>query len=247
MERFVSVWKVVWLCLWACVATAVVFLPVMVSALLSPTGNLAFTLSQAWAWVMLKTTGCRICVRGRERIQRGRSYVIISNHQSQFDSLALVLGLKVQFRWVIKKELLKIPLFGYALYASRNVFIDRSDTRSAMRSVREGIRRLPPGVSVLFFAEGTRSLDGRIQEFKKGGFVAALEGGLPVLPVTVNGSRRILPKKSLVFHPGRMEVVLGEPIETRGTTRENLDELVRKTREVIVANFDPDYPGPRSC
>lgn len=237
--------KVVWISLWAAIATLVLFLPVTLAALLSRTGNLAFTLSKIWAHIMLKVTWVRPVVRGREKIRPGQSYIIISNHQSEYDILAIVTTLGIQYRWIIKKELRKAPMFGYALYASRNIFIDRGDPEQAMQSIRNGLARLPEGVSVMFFAEGTRSADGSIAPFKKGGFLMAVEKGLPVLPVTVNGSRRVLPKKSLVFNPGTIEVVVGDPIETRGYTRENLQELVDRTRDVVVSNFNPDYPAAK--
>ncbi len=191
---------------------------------------------------MLKTTWVRLESNGNDNIRKGRSYVIISNHQSHFDSLALVMKLGIQFRWIIKKELRKIPLFGFALYRSRNIFIDRSDRHKAVESISEGMKRLPAGASVMFFAEGTRSSDGEIQAFKKGGFATALESGLPILPVTVNGSRKVLPKGSLAFNPGVIEVVIGKPISTKQYSHDNLEDLMGKTREIIVSNFNPCYP-----
>jgi 1-acyl-sn-glycerol-3-phosphate acyltransferase len=235
----VSYLKIVWLASWAGLATVVLFLPIILAALLSSTGNLAFQLSRVWAWVMLKAAGVRTRIRGKEKIERGRSYVVIVNHQSLYDIPTLVTALGIQFRWIIKKEILKVPLFGHALYASRNIFIDRSNRESAVESIHRGMARLPPGASVLFFAEGTRSPDGEIHDFKKGGFVTAIEGKLPILPVTVNGSRRVLPKKSVVFQPGSIEVVVGDPIETTGCAGGVLEELMRSTRNTIVANFDP--------
>jgi len=105
------------------------------------------------------------------------------------------------------------------------------------------MKRLPAGVSVMFFAEGTRSADGTIHKFKKGAFATAVETGLPILPVTINGSRRILPKKSLVFNPGIMEVVIGRPVVTENFTHDNLNDLIDKTRNIIVSNFNPNYPA----
>lgn len=233
--------KVVWISLWAAAATLLLFLPITLAALLSSTGNLAFTISKAWAHIVLAVTFVRPRIRGREKIVRGRSYVIISNHQSEYDILSIVTTLGIQYRWIIKKELRTVPLFGYALYASRNIFIDRGDHEQAMHSIRHGLERLPDGVSVLFFAEGTRSVDGHIGPFKKGGFIVALERGLPILPVTVNGSRRVLPKKSLVFTPGPIEVVVGDPIETKGWSKDDMEGLMQKVRETIVSQFDPYY------
>ena len=126
-------------------------------------------------------------------IRKGQAYIIISNHQSHFDALALVTMLDIQFRWVAKKELLKIPIFGQALYAARNIFVDRSDSQKAVKSIQDGIKRLPPGVDILFFAEGARSPDGTLQAFKKGGFMTAIKASIPILPVSVNGSWKVLP------------------------------------------------------
>jgi 1-acyl-sn-glycerol-3-phosphate acyltransferase len=239
---FFNIVKIIWISFWAAVATLAVFFPVILAAILSKTGNLAFSISKVWAHIMLKATCVRPMIRGREKIIKGKSYIIISNHQSEYDILAIVTTLGIQFRWIIKKELLKMPLFGYALYKSRNIFIDRGQGEAAMKSIREGMERLPEGVSLMFFAEGTRSADGAIQPFKKGGFVMAMEHALPILPVTVNGSRKVLPKNSLVFHPGPIEVVISDPIETAGFRPESLDALMEKTRETIVSNFRPDFP-----
>jgi len=192
---------------------------------------------------MLAVSFVRTEIKNKARITKGRSYVIISNHQSHYDILALVTTLGVQFRWFIKREILKVPLFGYGLYASRNIFIDRSDTARAIESINKGIERLPTGASAMVFAEGTRSSDGRIQEFKKGGFVTAIMRKIPILPVTVNGSRRVLPKGSLVVKPGTIQAVIGDPIDTSGYTTETVQALIDKTRRTIMANFDPEYRG----
>jgi 1-acyl-sn-glycerol-3-phosphate acyltransferase len=241
--RPVDALKIAWISLWAVVMSLVLFIPVTAAALLSTTGNLAFTLSKIWAHAMLKVTGVKVVIRGREKIVPGTPYVIISNHQSEYDIFAVVTSLRIQFRWIIKMELRHVPLFGYALYASRNIFIDRRDHEQAVKSIRLGTGRLPPGCSVIFFAEGTRSPDGTIREFKKGGFSLALERGFEILPVTVNGSRRIMPKGSLVFTPGVIEVVVGDPIDVLSYTRENIQDLMDRTRGVVVSNFLPDYPG----
>jgi 1-acyl-sn-glycerol-3-phosphate acyltransferase len=233
--------KVFWLFFWAILATVILFLPIMISTLLSRTGNLPFQVSKLWARLMLFVTNVRVDIRNREKIDPSKSYVIISNHQSLFDILALVTTLGIQFRWVIKIELLKIPLFGYALYASRNIFIDRSNRQKAIESINKGMNRLPEGVSVMFFGEGTRSPDGEIKAFKKGGFNLAVQRGLPILPVTVNGSRSVLPKKSMIFKSGRIEVVISDPIEVKNYTDANLDVLIETTRNAVIANFKPDF------
>jgi 1-acyl-sn-glycerol-3-phosphate acyltransferase len=235
--------RVAWLFLWALMATLILCIPVIIAALLSRTGNLAFSLSKIWAYIMLAVSFVRTEIKNKEKILKGQSYVIISNHQSQYDILALVTTLGIQFRWFAKKEVLKIPIFGYALYASRNIFLDRSNTARAIESINKGMERLPHDASVMVFAEGTRSADGRIQEFKKGGFMAAIIRRIPILPVTVNGSRRILPKGDLVVKPGKIQIVIGDSIDTAGYTTDTVQELIDKTRRVIMANFDPGYRG----
>lgn len=236
--------KAAWIVFWWATFSILFFVPITLAGLLSRTGNLAFKLCQAWVWWGKTIAGVRIETRGTERLDPRRKYVIISNHQSFYDIPALMLGLGVQFRWVIKKSFVYVPLFGWALYFCRHVFIDRSNPKKAIRAMGEAARRLPPGVSVAVFAEGTRSDDGVVREFKAGGFLMATRAELPIVPVTVNGSWRVMPdKRSLAFHPGRIQVVVGEPIETTGEGRQQLGALIARTRDAVVANLDPDYPG----
>jgi 1-acyl-sn-glycerol-3-phosphate acyltransferase len=243
MKSIFNTIRVAWLFLWACIATMILAIPVILAGLLGRTGNLAFSLTQIWAYTMLAVSFVRTEIKNKAKIFKGRSYIIISNHQSLYDILALVTTLGIQFRWFIKKEILKVPVFGYGLYAARNIYLDRTDTAKAIESINKGMDRLPRGASVMVFAEGTRSEDGRIQEFKKGGFMAAILRKIPILPVTINGSRRILPKGSSVVKPGKIQVVVGDPIETHGYTSATVQELMDKTRQSIMANFDPGYTG----
>lgn len=222
-------------------ATLVLAIPIIAAGLLGRTGNLAFTLSKLWAYTMLAVSFVRVEIKNKEKIQKGTSHIIISNHQSLYDIISLVTTLGIQYRWFIKREVLKVPLFGYGLYASRNIFIDRRNTDKAIESINKGIKRLPKGASVMVFAEGTRSPDGQIHEFKKGGFMVAVAHKMPILPVTVNGSRRVLPKGSLVFKPGKIQVVVGDPIDTSGYTADTVDGLIAKTRQTVMKNFNSEY------
>jgi 1-acyl-sn-glycerol-3-phosphate acyltransferase len=243
MKSVFNTIRIAWLFLWACIATAILAIPVIAAGLLGRTGNLAFSLTKLWAYTMLAVSFVRTEIKNKEKIIKGQSYIIISNHQSQYDILALVTRLGIQFRWFIKKEILKVPIFGYGLYAARNIYLDRTNTAKAIESINKGMDRLPKGAGVMVFAEGTRSADGRIQEFKKGGFMAAIIRKLPILPVTVNGSRRVLPKGGMVVKPGKIRVVVGDPIETGNYTADTVQELMDKTRTVIMANLDPGYTG----
>lgn len=232
-----SLFKIVWLYAWAVIATLIVFIPIMIISLIAPQSNAGFQLSRFWALILITAAGVRLKIHHRDRIDPGQSYIIISNHQSHFDSLALVRTLGIPYRWVAKTELQRIPLFGHALRALGTVFIDRTDRESAISSIHRGVSQLPAGVSLIFFPEGTRSSDGTINSFKKGGFITALETKWPILPVTVNGSRAILPKGSLVFQSGTIEIVVGDPIESGDCKPDEIDFLMEKTRSAIVGNF----------
>jgi 1-acyl-sn-glycerol-3-phosphate acyltransferase len=241
-----SLYKIIcalWLGFWATIATIILCIFIIPAGLLSCTGNLAFSLSKLWAYTMLAVSFVRTEIKNKDKIRKGTSYIIIANHQSHYDILALVTTLGIQFRWIIKKEILKVPIFGYGLYASRNIFIDRSNTAKAIESMNKGFERLPKGVSVMVFAEGTRSPDGKIHEFKKGGFVTAIRRKMPILPVTVNGSRRVLPKKSLALKPGKIQIVVGDPIDVTHYTVDTVQDLIDNTRQVIIASFNPAYTG----
>jgi len=229
--------KIVWLFFWLVIATLLVFPPITLASLFSKTGNGMFQLARFWAWLILKVSAVHIVVRGADKIDRSRSYMIISNHQSHFDGPALAWGLGgLQFRWIAKKELLDIPFFGHCLNSSRNIFIDRSNRESANASIQRGMRMLPAGAGVMCFAEGTRSDTGRVGPFKKGGFAAAVQHEMALLPITINGSRHVLPKGSLLFRRGIIELVIADPIETAGKSPHDLDELINVTRQVILSN-----------
>ncbi len=243
MSSFIKILKSMWILFWSSLLTLILFIPITLSAFLSTTGNMAFNFCKMWTWVGLRIGFVHLSTRGRNKVKDGQSYIIVSNHQSLYDIPALMNGLDMQFRWIIKKELLKIPLFGYALYASRHVFIDRTNTNKSIESINKAMERLPKGVSVMFFAEGTRSFDGKVGKFKKGGFIIAIQRGLPILPVTVNGSHKFMPdKNTMAFYPGPIEVVIGDPIETSMYTKETINELIDKTRKAIVSNHNPDFP-----
>jgi 1-acyl-sn-glycerol-3-phosphate acyltransferase len=229
--------KIAWLAFWAVTATLLVFPPLTLVSLFSKTGNSMFQLARLWAWIILSVTGVHLAVQGRDNIDPSQAYMIIANHQSHFDGPALAWGLGgLQFRWIAKRELLKIPIFGHCLNSSRNIFIDRSNRETALASIENGLRRLPPGAGVMCFAEGTRSATGHIGPFKTGGFAAALRHGLPILPVTINGSRRILPKGSICYRKGLIELVIAAPLETAGKSVADLEGLIRETRRIIQAS-----------
>ena len=243
-SRFKNAWpravRVVWLGGWLIGATLVISFLIFLVSPFSRTGKSIYGLALFWAKILCRVARIKIRTRGLERLDRRRSYVIIANHQSHYDSPALALGLAgLQLCWIAKQELRKIPLFGHCLSLIHTIFIDRSDRETAMASIRQGLQRVPAGVSMICYAEGTRSADGRIGRLKKGGFAAAVENGRPLLPITINGSRRVLPKGSLVFNPGTIELIIGTPIETCPHDMDRLDDLITQTRNLILSRFNP--------
>jgi 1-acyl-sn-glycerol-3-phosphate acyltransferase len=215
--------------------------PLILVSLLTASGTPTYVMMRWWAMMVTKGMGLTFSLHGAERFVPGTSYIITPNHQSNADILALVLTLPMPFRWVIKKELLKIPLFGWALASTGAIALDRTDKSQAVKSLREGAGKLRNGWSVLIYPEGTRSSDGRLQAFKKGAFMLAVQTGITILPVTCNGAFRVMPKKSLMIRPGHITVTVGEPVPCQEKTETDVPELMEKTRREIEKNFDEDY------
>jgi 1-acyl-sn-glycerol-3-phosphate acyltransferase len=195
----------------------------------------AFHCGTVWAWALCRTNFTKVVVEGREHADPNTSFVIMSNHQSLFDTLAIYGHLFRQFRWVMKKELRQVPVLGWACDEIGHIYIDRSNREAAIASLREAQEKLEPGVSVLFFPEGHRSDDGQLGEFKKGGFKMALQMGLPILPITVSGAADVLPAQSLMLLPGTIRITIHEPVETSSCSEENIQELMGDVRDRIAS------------
>jgi 1-acyl-sn-glycerol-3-phosphate acyltransferase len=178
------------------------------------TGKLFHTLARFWAYGTLKVCGVKVIVEGRENVDFSRSYIYVSNHASQFDIPAVVAAIPDQIRIVYKKELEKIPIFGWGLkYGKTYIGIDRGRGQDAIQSLEKAASRIRNGASVLLFGEGTRSPDGKLQQFKRGPFNLAMRAGVPIVPVAINGSYKILPKHSFRIRPGTITLVLSSPIK----------------------------------
>jgi len=199
-----------------------------------------------WARILSFFTPMWVSITGAEHAHRSRSYVVVCNHQSQYDILLVYGYLDLDLKWVMKQELRKIPGVGIGCEKAGHIFIDRNNPRRARAAVTAALNRLGDGIGILFFAEGTRSLDGRLQAFKKGAFRLAIEQQLPVLPVTLLGTRDILPAKTLRLFPGRGRMIIHPAIETKGMDSSQLDGLMARTRETIAAAM-PVELRPRSA
>jgi len=186
-------------------------------------------------------SGTRIKITGQEKIQKNQSYIVISNHQSLFDVWALIGKIPLQLRWIVKLEIRKMPIFGYALERMGHIYINRKTRSAAASSLEKAARKIKGGTSVIIFPEGTRSKDGHLLRFRRGGGIIALKSGVPILPVTVIGSRFVLPKDTLNLMPGKIEVIVGDIIDPGQFDENRIDDLMDTVKSAIEKNLDLDY------
>ncbi|MFN8640613.1 MAG: lysophospholipid acyltransferase family protein [Candidatus Binatia bacterium] len=223
---------------WIAVSTIVLGTAATVLALITRRGWPIDVLGRLWSRGIVRVCGIDLEVQGLERLQPGQSYIFISNHLSNFDIWCTLARMPFAVHFVAKKELLRIPVFGQALAVSNHIVIDRADPAAAIARINAATARQQAGMRILFYAEGTRSRDGRVHEFKKGGVSLALLTQLPIVPLSVSGTRKFLPRGCAVIRPGgRVRLVLGEPIPTAGLPFEARDELNARVRQAVVANF----------
>ncbi len=210
-------------------------------------GRLFHTLARFWAKTALAICRVRVRVKGLENLDPNRSYVYVSNHASMFDIPAILASVPDQIRIVYKRELEVIPFFGWGLKWGHYVGIDRGRSSKAMKSIEEAIGKIRNGQSLLLYAEGTRTLNGKLQPFKRGAFNIAVRAGVPVIPLIVNGSFKILPKRSLVINPGEVELVLEKPIVITGESgREAEVHLMEQVHAAIESQYIDQSSGEES-
>ncbi len=204
-------------------------------AALGPTHDLVSRIYRDFARVALLGCGARLVCVGEEQLEAERPYVLVSNHQSHLDSMAILASLpRHGVRFVAKEELGRIPLFGHALRATGSVFVARTDTRADVGRLDERGAALVKRVCVVFFAEGTRSTDGRLHPFKKGAAAFALKNRMPLVPIGVHGSYEILPPGWEVKRSGTVAVSIGKPIETAGRNLDERESLTETLRSCVA-------------
>lgn len=212
-----------------------IFGPVaIIASKLAGKGTPAHYIAKIWARCVLAVCGVKIMISGRDNVPSDRPVIFACNHASQVDILVLYLALPVEFRFVVKEELFKVPIMGLAMKAAGYIPIKRSGGKAAMRSLSKAAQRIKEGASVVIFPEGTRSLDGKLAPFKPGGFLLAARSGCPVVPVAISGSNRILRKGSFVAHPGTVKVTIGESVAMRKEGgRLKREELMNETWQAV--------------
>jgi 1-acyl-sn-glycerol-3-phosphate acyltransferase len=199
-----------------------------------PRGNLVVFICRVWARGALAAGGVRLEVEMHRAVDPRRGYVVMANHCSYFDVLALLAVLPGQYRIVAKRSLFLIPIFGWALRANGFIPVDRHDRSRAREIWAAAGDRLSRGASVLFYPEGTRSLDGCVHAFQRGAFLVAMHNDAPILPVGVHGAWPIMPRQRFSVQPGPIGVRIGEPVETAGRSVRDKRELIEQVRREVA-------------
>jgi len=221
--------------------TILVCLAIIIISPFDKKGNAVHYIGKFWSLLNVFLSGTRLTIRGKEKINTNLTHIVMSNHQSLFDVWALIGKLPLQIRWIVKSEIRKIPIFGYTLERMGHVYVDRKNRTAAYTSLETASSKIKKGTSVIIFPEGTRSKDGGLLKFRMGGIIIALKSGVPILPVTVNGSRFVLPKNTLALMPGKIEIVVGDMIDPGKYDENHRDELMEKIRSAIHENLDLEY------
>ena len=238
MQKLRNVMYTVVVAVWVLVATIVLGCTVIVAAFFSKKGHGPHLVARAWARSILWVSRVKVEVNGLENLPLDAPCILMPIHQSNFDIPVLLGRLPIQFRWLAKAELFKIPIFGRGMRGCGYISIDRSNRKSAFRSLADAAQRIRDGASVLIFPEGTRSRDGEIGAFKKGGFVLTVDAGVPIVPIIIYGTRAIMPKGSFLLKPGDAYMEILPPIASSGYTRETKDQLIMDIRETLLTAFD---------
>jgi 1-acyl-sn-glycerol-3-phosphate acyltransferase len=211
----------------------------MLSTIVDKSGRSFHRFALLWSRVGLFVAGVELAVEGTELVPRGQPLIFMGNHQSNFDVLALFQAVPVRFNWLAKEELFKIPVFGRSIRCAGYIPIDRSDGRKALGSLKRAAEIVKGGTSVAIFPEGTRSNDGELLPFKRGGFMLGVRAGVPIVPFSIRGSMAVNPPDNfLMLRKGTIRVRFSEPIPVKSSGSEVLPEIMEKVRKAIAAGLE---------
>jgi len=210
-----------------CVLLCVLFFPIFGPDWVS------YNVGVLWGRVILYASLTRVRVIGREHLESQKSYILIANHSSSFDVYAIFGWIGRPIRWVMKKELTKIPLFGWLTKASGQIAVDRSNSQAAIDSINEARKSLKPGVSVMIFPEGTRSKNGELKPFKKGAYHFAFDMRYDIVPIAIKGANKVKRPGSFFGSLGKIDIIISKPLKIGAYKREEMLTLVDKTKQII--------------
>jgi 1-acyl-sn-glycerol-3-phosphate acyltransferase len=207
------------------------------SSLFDRRGYFAHGCARAWSWLILKTTGVRVRVEGLDRIEPGKTYVFVSNHQSIYDTPVVFASLPYQLRIIAKESLARFPVLGWHLRRGGHLFVDRRhpDRQGILSRWRALVSE---GLSLIIYAEGTRSPDGRVARFKAGSFLLAIEAGLPIVPLAIINTRQVMPKSRLRTEPADVTLVVHDAIQPPALPEPTVHDakaLADQVRAIVAA------------
>ncbi|MBN1579051.1 MAG: 1-acyl-sn-glycerol-3-phosphate acyltransferase [Chitinispirillaceae bacterium] len=190
-----------------------------------------------WMRSFLWITGVKVVVRGIEKLRNDKQYIFVANHQSHLDIPVLVGALHQQLSFIAKKELFAIPFFGWGMYALGHIWIDRSNARKAHASIHRALQRLRKDkISLVLFPEGTRSIDGKIGQFKQGSFLLVQQAGVEMVPLAIQNSSQLLPKHTMFVRSGTVSLTVCEPINFgESMNKADISEMVRGIIEEVIS------------
>ena len=220
-----------------CLYTVVMATLSLLFSLYDPKGRRQHWCAQTWCRMIARTVGVRVRVHGAHHIRPHTSYVFLSTHQSLMDIPAMLGYLPAQLRIAAKKSLFRVPFMGWHLARAGHIPIDRSSTENAVASMQRAASYLRDGICAFIFPEGTRSRDGCLHKFKKGGFKLAIQSKAPIIPITIIGSRQVLPPDEIIFRAGPIDMYVDEPIPTEGLSDEDIEVLMEKVYNCMAKHF----------
>jgi 1-acyl-sn-glycerol-3-phosphate acyltransferase len=238
VQRLYPLWQWLVFVPLAVVVTVVAALVAVPTALFVSPRLANVELAVRWCRFLAFLAPVKVEIEGLEHADPAQSFVVVANHQSQFDIPVIYGFCGLDLRWVMKAELGWIPFIAQACQAIGHIQVNRRDPEQARRAINKAVSRLKPGTGILFFAEGTRSRSGELLPFKKGAFRVAVDQQLPILPMTVVGSRDVMAADSIRIRPGRIRLIIHPPVDTRGKGIGELDELKDQVRDTIARGLE---------
>ena len=210
----------------------------VLARLIDSSNNLSHRVSSLWGHWLCLLNGIRVDIEGLEHISQDHAQIFVANHQGFFDIFALNGFLPVQLRWVAKSSLFKIPFVGWSMAVSGYIPVERGNRKKSYQAFLATIEQLKVGNSIVIFPEGTRSTDGTIGPFKKGGPLLSVRSGAPLVPVTLLGTGNIIKKGSGIIKPGRIQIIISPPISSDAVKEDKEENVLRTLRGIICKNYE---------
>ncbi|MBC8479268.1 MAG: 1-acyl-sn-glycerol-3-phosphate acyltransferase, partial [FCB group bacterium] len=228
--------RITWIMIHLTIATLLISSLVVIVGVVDVRKKITGILPRIWGKWVLWSTGIDYEVKGLENLKPNRKYVFVGNHESALDIPIAVASLPYNIVFLAKKELFRIPLFGWGMWAAGMVRVDRQNREKARTSIEKALAQIARMyISILVYPEGTRSSTGELQEFKKGSFILAIRSKLAVVPITITGARDVLPKNTIRFRKGKAQLIVDKPIHTEEMVEKDRNDLMIRTRETITA------------